>query len=242
MPEKRAVDAHSSLKENWGRVVGRGDREGELKEPWTGGSRGGSQGIKLAFGNLRPAIASNSEEAEFFQTISHTRGGPNYHAKKALKTANFAGYSTSEAINKPTNIWPVRFIEARRIEGRIAGGKVAKKKKDNGHRTTAGNEDQAGNGGERASTGAAGNEHTGGGHRACMGRVSRSQAGEEAAEIEHGAPATSVTSAKGRGSSAQAAGTEYTGSGHRAHGGRPSSAYGAGIVGTGGAGNRVGSG
>jgi hypothetical protein len=29
---------------------------------------------KLAFGNLCPAIASNSE-AEFFQTISHTRGG-----------------------------------------------------------------------------------------------------------------------------------------------------------------------
>jgi hypothetical protein len=29
----------------------------------------------LAFSNLRPAIASNSEEAEFFQTNSHTRGG-----------------------------------------------------------------------------------------------------------------------------------------------------------------------
>ncbi|KAJ7812253.1 hypothetical protein B0H14DRAFT_2605887 [Mycena olivaceomarginata] len=86
------------LKENWARAVGRGDRERALD---------GRQS-KLAFGNLRPAIASNSEEAEFFQTISHTRGGPNYHAhtKKALKTANFAGYSTSEGINKPTNIWP----------------------------------------------------------------------------------------------------------------------------------------
>jgi hypothetical protein len=29
----------------------------------------------LAYGNLRPALASNSEEAEFFQTINHTREG-----------------------------------------------------------------------------------------------------------------------------------------------------------------------
>ncbi|KAJ7693981.1 hypothetical protein B0H14DRAFT_3175183 [Mycena olivaceomarginata] len=259
MPEKRAVDAHSSLKENWGRVVGRGDREGALdrRQSWwkprnvtlvtPGNAAEASERaldgrLTCTFSESWPSVICAPRlrailrRAEFFQTISHTRGGPNYHAhtKKALKTANFAGYSTCEAINKPTNIWPVCFIEAQRIEGHIAGGKVAKKKKDNGHRTTAGNEDQAGNGGERASTGAAGNEHTGSGHRACMGRVLRSQAGEEAAEIEHGAPATSVTSAKGRGSSAQAAGNEYTGSGHRAHGGRPSSAYGAGIVGTGG--------
>jgi hypothetical protein len=30
---------------------------------------------KFGFGNLRPALASNSEEAELFQTIIHTRGG-----------------------------------------------------------------------------------------------------------------------------------------------------------------------
>ncbi|KAJ7816767.1 hypothetical protein B0H14DRAFT_2602445 [Mycena olivaceomarginata] len=101
---------------------------------------------KLAFGNLRPTIANNSEEAEFFQTISHTRGGPNYHAhtEKALKMANFAGYSTSEGINKKITV---------QLRGRIAGGKVAKKKKDNGNRTTAGNE-------VGTKKGTAGNERT----------------------------------------------------------------------------------
>ncbi|KAJ7814410.1 hypothetical protein B0H14DRAFT_2604164 [Mycena olivaceomarginata] len=36
MPEKRAVNAHSGLKENWGRAVGRGDREGALdrRQSW----------------------------------------------------------------------------------------------------------------------------------------------------------------------------------------------------------------
>ncbi|KAJ7301069.1 hypothetical protein DFH08DRAFT_827848 [Mycena albidolilacea] len=70
------------------------------KELWTGESRGGSQEIKFDFRNLRPALASNSEETEFFQTINHTRGGPNWHAhtKKALKMTNFAGYSISEGI------------------------------------------------------------------------------------------------------------------------------------------------
>ncbi|KAJ7672801.1 hypothetical protein B0H14DRAFT_3688833 [Mycena olivaceomarginata] len=282
MPEKRAVDAHSSLKENWGRAVRQGDREGALdrRQSWwkprnvtlvtPGNAAEASERaldgrLTCTFSESWPSVICAPRLRAILRRlnsskpISHTRGGPNYHAhtKKALKTANFAGYSTSEAINKPTNIWPdareapvgavipksrdsrnsanfiyltvssrfQRPVEARgvlkvmydhsltykitvQLRGHIAGGKVAKKKKDNGHRTTAGNEDQAGNGGERASTGAAGNEHTGGGHQACMGWVSRAQAGEEAAEIEHGVPATSVTSAKGRGSSAQAAGNE----------------------------------
>ncbi|KAJ7843898.1 hypothetical protein B0H14DRAFT_2585483 [Mycena olivaceomarginata] len=68
------------------------------KELWTVGSRGGCQEIKFDLGNLRPALASNSEETEFFQTINHTRRGPNWHAhtKKALKMTNFSGHSTSE--------------------------------------------------------------------------------------------------------------------------------------------------
>ncbi|KAJ7878865.1 hypothetical protein B0H14DRAFT_3776386 [Mycena olivaceomarginata] len=94
MLEKRAVDAHNGLKENGWRAVWRGDRERALdgRKSWwkprnvTLVTSGNAAEGKLAFGNLRPALATNSEEVEFFQTINHTRGGPNWHAhtKKSL--------------------------------------------------------------------------------------------------------------------------------------------------------------
>ncbi|KAJ7834543.1 hypothetical protein B0H14DRAFT_2590822 [Mycena olivaceomarginata] len=66
---------------------------------------GNAAEAKFGFGNLRPALVSNSEEAELFQTIIHTRGAPNYHAhtKKALKTTNSVVYIISEGINEKTS-------------------------------------------------------------------------------------------------------------------------------------------
>ncbi|KAJ7891632.1 hypothetical protein B0H14DRAFT_2560688 [Mycena olivaceomarginata] len=94
--EKKAVDAHNGLKEDWWQAVG----ETTGKDLWAGGRRGRSQEIKFGSGNLRPALTSNSEEAELLKTIIQTRGGPNYHAhtKKALKTNIFGRYWTFEGI------------------------------------------------------------------------------------------------------------------------------------------------
>ncbi|KAJ7798889.1 hypothetical protein B0H14DRAFT_3788958 [Mycena olivaceomarginata] len=127
MPEKRAVDAHSGLKENWGRAVGRGNREGALdgRQSWwkprnvtlvtPGNAAEASERaldgrLTCTFSESWPsvicaprlrAIPRRQNSAKPLAIPAElSRLGPNYHAhtKKALKTTNFAGYSTSEGI------------------------------------------------------------------------------------------------------------------------------------------------
>ncbi|KAJ7735305.1 hypothetical protein B0H14DRAFT_3613689 [Mycena olivaceomarginata] len=127
MPEKRAVDAHSGLKENWGRAVGRGDREGALdgRQLWwkprnvtlvtPGNAAEASERaldgrLTCTFSEswpsvicaprLRAILRRQNSSKPLAIPAELSRLGPNYHAhtKKALKTTNFAGYSTSEGI------------------------------------------------------------------------------------------------------------------------------------------------
>ncbi|KAJ7359866.1 hypothetical protein DFH08DRAFT_801627 [Mycena albidolilacea] len=133
-----------ALEENECRAVRRGDQERGLdgrksrRKPRdvtlvTPGSVAETSGRaldgRLTFGNLRPALASNSEETEFFKIINQTLNtGPNWHAhtKKALKMTNFAEYSTSEGIYETPNIWP---------DGGACSRGESRKGEKRGHRT-----------------------------------------------------------------------------------------------------------
>ncbi|KAJ7807959.1 hypothetical protein B0H14DRAFT_2609245 [Mycena olivaceomarginata] len=125
MLEKRAVDAHNSLKENGWRAVWRGDRERALdrRKSWwkprnvtlvTSGNAAEASGQALD-GRLMctlteswpsvicaPHLRAILRRVELFQTINHTRGGPNWHAhtKKSLNTTNLVVYMIPVGINE----------------------------------------------------------------------------------------------------------------------------------------------
>ncbi|KAJ7843247.1 hypothetical protein B0H14DRAFT_3689910 [Mycena olivaceomarginata] len=167
--EKRVVDVQNSVKEHWWRAVRRGDGRRALDwrtswqkprdvTPVTPDNAAEASGRalwalytnahrKFGFGNLRPALTRNSEEAEPFQTISQNRAGesigfifvlhdndtkmlhigPNYHAptKKALKMTTFGGYSTSKGIYEVQEHTRFRKCEDLRpqIHGQCADGR-----------------------------------------------------------------------------------------------------------------------
>ncbi|KAJ7810703.1 hypothetical protein B0H14DRAFT_2607120 [Mycena olivaceomarginata] len=130
---------------------------------------------KFGSGNLRPALTSNSEEAELLKTTIQTRGGPNYHAhtKKALKTNIFGRYWKSEGSTETFEI-----VDRSGIEGPGGG-------EETGIEYRAAGNERAWGGDQACGRRAVGKEHAGGSHRARMQRVSWAWVQARAAGNEH---------------------------------------------------------
>ncbi|KAJ7884142.1 hypothetical protein B0H14DRAFT_3128443 [Mycena olivaceomarginata] len=237
MPEKRAVDAHSGLKENWGRAVGRGDREGALdgRQLWwkprnvtlvtPGNAAEASERaldgrLTCTFSEswpsvicaprLRAILRRQNSSKPLAIPAELSRLGPNYHAhtKKALKTTNFAGYSTSEGIYEVQEPHRFRklFLETQSIYKCVDIGITYAHGRDQAGNERARDRDRAREQ-QATSAQAVAIGHARGGYR-------EPRRGRGQQEIKHRTAGNEH--AWGGGPSARVVAIEHTGNGHRA--------------------------